>query len=234
MAQLGVSEQDFLSVVAKALGRDTPAKERPTRQEVGPPDFWREDEDIKQRAFELFKNNLEALSGRVVVAKNQDEVICQVNEWLAELKAERIICWEHEELKKILPANSLKATVTYWNGDKSRAEMIQQAAQADVGITWINYAIAYTGTMAVFSGPNTGRSVSLLPPTHIGIFRHSQLVPTMSYVIRHLIDLRGNNQLPTAVNFITGPSRTSDIEMDLSIGVHGPYRTWAVILEEKV
>ncbi|GAB6179530.1 lactate utilization protein C [Desulfotomaculum defluvii] len=233
MAQLGISEQEFLTQVATALGRDIPLTERPERQEIGPPAFWREDEDIKHKALELFKNNLEALSGRVVLVKNPEEVCRQVNTWLAELNAKQVICWDHEELKRILPPEALQAKVRFWNGDNSREQLIEQAAQADVGITWVNYAIAYTGTMAVFSGPTTGRSVSLLPPTHIGIFKRSSLVPTMSHVVRYLVELKGNNKLPTAVNFITGPSRTSDIEMDLSIGVHGPYRTWTIILEDK-
>lgn len=232
MTQLGISEQEFLGTVAKALGREQPLQKAPERKEIGPPEFWAEDEDIKKQVFELFKNNLEALSGRVVLAKKAEEAQTQVNEWLTELNAQRVLCWDHEELKKVLPAEALKATVDYWSNDKSREQLIEQAAQADVGITWANYGIAYTGTMAVFSSPTTGRSVSLLPPTHIGIFKRSNLVPTMSYVVRHLVELKGNNQLPTAINFITGPSRTSDIEMDLSIGVHGPYRTWVVVLDE--
>lgn len=232
MEQLGVSEQEFLSHVAKSLGREKPLTEAPKRNETGPPDFWREDEDIKQKKLELFTKNLEALSGRVFLAKNAEEARQQVIEWLKELKAQRIICWDHKEIKEVLQPDSLGVQVNYWNPDKNREALISQAAQADVGITWINFGIAYTGTMAVFSGPTTGRSVSLLPPTHIGIFKRSDLVPTMSHVVRHMVELKGNNQLPAAINFITGPSRTSDIEMDLSIGVHGPYRTWVIILDE--
>ena len=233
MVQLGVSEQEFLAVVAKALGREKPLTEVARREEIGPPAFWREDEEIKRTDLELFTSNLEALSGRVFLAKNAEEIQKQVNEWLAELKALNVMCWNHEELKQVLPAESIKATVHYWTPEKGREELISQTAKVEVGITWVNYGIAYTGTMAVFSSPKTGRSVSLLPPTHIGIFRRSSLVPTMSYVMRQLIELRGKDKLPTAINFITGPSRTSDIEMDLSIGVHGPYRTWAIILDDE-
>ncbi len=50
----------------------------------------------------------------------------------------------------------------------------------------------------------------------------------MSQVIEELARRRGKEGLPGAINFVTGPSRTSDIEMDLSIGVHGPYRTWVI------
>ena len=63
--------------------------------------------------------------------------------------------------------------------------------------------------------------------------RAGNIVPTMSTVMRHLIDRRGQGSLPSAVDFITGPSRTSDIEMDLSIGVHGPFRVWAIVIDDE-
>jgi L-lactate dehydrogenase complex protein LldG len=233
MEQLGVPEKDFISNVARALGRTEPLKHAPQRDIIGPPDFWKEDEEIKKQSLELFKKNLEGLSGRVVIAKTASEVQQQVKEWLTELEAQNIICWDHGDLKELLQPETLGVNVQMWNDGYSSKELVAQAANADVGITWINFAVAYTGSMAVFSGPRTGRSVSLLPPTHIGICKRSQIVATMSSVMQHLVRLRGEGHLPAAINFITGPSRTSDIEMDLSIGVHGPYRTWVIVLDEQ-
>lgn len=231
--QFGVSQENFLTHVAQALGREQPSTTAPERSEVGPPAFWKEDEPIKGKMLELFVENLETLGGRVYLAKTRDEVSQKLIEWLKELEAKKAICWNDEELKNILETSKLPIEVYYWDANQhTQEELIQLAAQAQVGITWVNYAIAYTGTMAVFSGTGSGRSVSLLPPTHIAIFSRKQLVPTMSTVMRDLIELHGTDKLPSGVSFITGPSRTSDIEMDLSIGVHGPYRTWVVIVDE--
>ena len=224
-------EQAFLNNVAKSLGRDKPLAVAPKRDVVGPPAFWKEQKFDIDQPLKFFKMNLENLTGRVYVVKSSNEANQQVKLWLEELNAKRVIMWDHEELKKVVHIEDTSIKVDYWSKDRPRRELIEAAEQADVGITWADYAIGYTGTIALFSSPTQGRSVSLLPTVHIAIFRKENLVPTMSTVMEDLMERRGVNNLPAAVDFITGPSRTSDIEMDLSIGVHGPVKVWTIILE---
>jgi len=224
-------ETMFLQTVAKALGRDKVLTVPPNRKEIGPPDFWREQKFEAEQPLNLFKANLEALTGKVAIVSNGAEATNQIKLWLKVLNAKAAIVWDHPELHRHIEFSRLGVKTEFWNSDKSRQELIEIAEQADAGITWVNYAIGYTGTVALFNGANTGRSVSLLPPTHIAVMHKSDIVPTMSTVMRHLIERRGQGQLPSAVDFITGPSRTSDIEMDLSIGVHGPFRMWAVVID---
>ncbi|TWH45476.1 lactate utilization protein C [Sporomusa sp. KB1] len=221
----------FLQTVAKALGRDKVLTVPPNRQEVGPPAFWREQKFEAEQPLTLFKANLEALTGKVAIVNNGAEATNQIKLWLKVLNAKAAIVWDHPELHRQIEFSRLGVKIELWNSDKSRQELIEFAEQADAGITWVNYAIGYTGTVALFNSANTGRSVSLLPPTHIAVMHKSDIVPTMSTVMKHLIEQRGQSQLPSAIDFITGPSRTSDIEMDLSIGVHGPFRMWAVVID---
>ena len=224
-------ETMFLQTIAKALGRDKVLTAAPERKEVGPPAFWREQKFEAEQPLTLFKTNLEALTGKVAIVNNGVEATEQIKLWLEVLNAKTAIVWDHPELRKHIEFSRLGVKTELWNSDKSRQELIEIAEQADVGITWVNYAIGYTGTVALFNGANTGRSVSLLPPTHIAVMHKSDIVPTMSTVMRHLIEQRGQGKLPSVVDFITGPSRTSDIEMDLSIGVHGPFRMWDVVID---
>ncbi|WP_094604065.1 Lactate utilization protein C [Sporomusa silvacetica DSM 10669] len=224
-------ETMFLQTVAKALGRDKVLTVPPNRKEIGPPAFWRKQKFEAEQPLKLFKANLEALTGKVAIVNNGAEATNQIKLWLKVLNAKIAIVWDHPELRRQIEFSRLGVKTEFWNSDKSRQELIEIAEQADAGITWVNYAIGYTGTVALFNGANTGRSVSLLPPTHIAVMHKSDIVPTMSTVMRHLIERRGQGQLPSAVDFITGPSRTSDIEMDLSIGVHGPFRMWAVVID---
>ncbi len=224
------TQEEFLTHVAKCLGRSEPLTQPPKRKEVGPPSFWKEQEHYYDQTFELFKKNLENLTGRVVLVKSPQEVRTQVKAWLEELNAKSVMCWDHPDIKELVDPYSLGLKVDFWNPEKDRQTLIDLTATADVGITSVDYAIGYTGTLAVLSGPNQGRSVSVLPPTHIAVFKRSKLVPTMSYVVRDIMAKK--DKLPSGLNFITGPSRTSDIEMDLSIGVHGPFRVWVVILDE--
>lgn len=225
-------EQGFLNQVARVLGRDKPLTTAPKRDEVGPPLFWKEQTFDINQPLDFFKLNLENLTGRVYVAKDDQEASQQIKLWLEELQAKRVIMWDHKELKNVVNLEDTGIHLDYWSPDRHQDELIIAAEQADVGITWVDYAIGYTGTLALFSGPTQGRSVSLLPTVHLAVFRKDNLVPTMSTVMKNLMERRNTKNVPAAIDFITGPSRTSDIEMDLSIGVHGPVKVWAIIIEE--
>ena len=97
-----------------------------------------------------------------------------------------------------------------------------------VGVTGAFAGIAETGTLMVVSGPDTPASTSLLPETHIAILRASRIVPCMEEAWALLRAEHG--VMPRAVNFISGPSRTADIEQTLVLGAHGPYRVHVVIV----
>lgn len=103
------------------------------------------------------------------------------------------------------------------------------AADADlVGISGCFCAVAETGTLMLLSGPQTPATVSLLPETHIALVPASRIVATMEDAFALLRAERGS--LPRAVNFISGPSRTGDIEQTIVLGAHGPCRVHLVLL----
>ena len=103
-------------------------------------------------------------------------------------------------------------------------------AQGDdaVGITGAFCAIAETGTLMLLSGPQTPASVSLLPETHIALVDAARIVPTMEDAFALLRAERGG--LPRSVNFVSGPSRTGDIEQTLVLGAHGPCRVHLIVI----
>lgn len=105
------------------------------------------------------------------------------------------------------------------------------ARDADlVGITGCFCAVAETGTLMMCSSPDTPAAVSLLPETHIAIVRAPRILPCMEDAWNLARQELGN--LPRAVNFISGPSRTGDIEQTIVLGAHGPYRVHLVIVED--
>jgi L-lactate dehydrogenase complex protein LldG len=97
-----------------------------------------------------------------------------------------------------------------------------------VGITGAFCAIAETGTLMTLSGAGTPATVSLLPETHIAILPASRIVRGMEEAWQLARAELG--ELPRAVNFISGPSRTADIEQTVTVGAHGPYRVHIVLL----
>ena len=115
-----------------------------------------------------------------------------------------------------------------WRGAALSLEA--RAAHADdaIGVTGVFGAIAETGTLMLCSGPDTPASVSLLPETHVAIVPVQRIVRVME----DAWDLARAElgQLPRAVNFISGPSRTADIEQTIVMGAHGPYRVHLVLV----
>ena len=106
---------------------------------------------------------------------------------------------------------------------------VREARDADlVGITGAFCAIAETGTLMTLSGRETPATVSLLPETHIAVVRRPRIVRGMEEAWQLARDERG--KLPRSVNFISGPSRTADIEQTVTLGAHGPYRVHVIVV----
>jgi L-lactate dehydrogenase complex protein LldG len=98
-----------------------------------------------------------------------------------------------------------------------------------VGITGCYCAIAETGSLMLLSGADVPPSVSLLPETHIAVVRRSRIVSNMEDAWE--LARAEHRELPRAVNFISGPSRTADIEQTVTLGAHGPYRVHIVLVD---
>jgi L-lactate dehydrogenase complex protein LldG len=106
-------------------------------------------------------------------------------------------------------------------------------AEADdrVSLTPCHAAIAETGTLMLISGAHTPTTLNFLPETHIVVVRHDQVVATYEDGWDRLRAAKAE-LLPRAVNFITGPSRTADIEQHIELGAHGPRRLHIVLVED--
>lgn len=100
-------------------------------------------------------------------------------------------------------------------------------SQDGVGITGAFCGIAETGTLMMLSGAETSPSTSLLPETHVAVLDPRRIVATMEDAWELM--RKEHKQPPRAVNFISGPSRTADIEMTVTMGAHGPYRVLIIL-----
>ena len=99
-----------------------------------------------------------------------------------------------------------------------------------VGITGCFCAIAETGTLMLLSGADTYASAALLPETHIAVIPVSRIVRSMEDAFALAKKERG--ELPRATNFVSGPSRTGDIEQTIVLGAHGPYRVHVILVRD--
>jgi L-lactate dehydrogenase complex protein LldG len=115
-----------------------------------------------------------------------------------------------------------------WAGAGLGVEARPSNGDDKLGITGVFCALAENGTLMLLSGENTHATTSLLPENHIAIVPASRIVRTMEDgwdLLR-----REHAGLPRQVNFVSGPSRTADIEMTLVLGAHGPFRVHVILL----
>jgi L-lactate utilization protein LutC len=101
--------------------------------------------------------------------------------------------------------------------------------EADCGITSADYALADTGSLVMMSGHEESRMVSLLPPVHIAVLPVSRLLVNLDEVLERVPTPA---DVTSSMVFITGPSRTADIEQILVRGVHGPGEITVVLVDE--
>ncbi|MGH7392871.1 MAG: LutC/YkgG family protein, partial [Candidatus Rokuibacteriota bacterium] len=117
--------------------------------------------------------------------------------------------------------------------DDARAALRARVAAADLGLTGADLAIAETGTLVLVSGSGRPRSTALLPPYHVAVFDREALVESLQQV-GLVLEAWHDGSAPAsrgaAIHFITGPSRTADIELTLTRGVHGPREVHAVFV----
>lgn len=124
---------------------------------------------------------------------------------------------------------------TYQPGDLRVAEELERCAAARIGLTGVDAAIAATGTLVLSGGPGRSRAASLLPERHLAVVPTSRIHRSLEAWLAHVrtegkLDafLRNNRQ----IFFVTGPSKSADIELNLTLGVHGPGYVHAVVYDD--
>jgi L-lactate dehydrogenase complex protein LldG len=176
---------------------------------------------------ERFTTELSRLTGKVYVAPDANTAVSQLLMLIG--TDQTVIAWEDlpiPELQSALAQRGINVVSPNFRRD-SRAEQFQTAAQVRIGITGADAGFATTGTLALVTDQGHGRMISLLPPVHIALLlRRSLYARLEDWIIREgTAALKGSS----SIAFITGPSRTSDIEGETILGVHGPREIHVII-----
>lgn len=121
--------------------------------------------------------------------------------------------------------------VHIWNDAIGKENQII-AERADVGITFSDITLAESGTVALFNDKNKGRSISLLPKTFIAIIPKETIVARLTQATGTIHNMiKAEEEIPSCISFVTGPSNSADIEMKLIVGVHGPIKATYIVVE---
>ncbi len=129
------------------------------------------------------------------------------------------------EMDAVEAGRSLGARTLTGDGDCGR-----HLADLDLGITTCDCAVARTGSVVLTPQSGFGRALSVLPPAHLVVARKSQVVTDLSDAYK-LLQARHGRNWPSMITFITGPSRTADIEKILVLGAHGPKKLFVLLLD---
>jgi L-lactate utilization protein LutC len=170
---------------------------------------------------ERFIEELEALGGHGERVGSREEAQEYVLELARERDAKLLVRWDVDELRELgvdAPLGEAGVEVVVWRdlGDPTGV-----ASKADIGLSTAAWAIAETGTLVLEGGPGMGRTVALLPPTHVAVVPVERILGTVPEAIGKYAGGEPGG-LPANVCFHTGPSRSGDIEMSLFVGMHGP------------
>lgn len=201
--------------VRRSLGRtaQTPVSNRPDIYESRQPGSL--DSEI-----ERFFKEIKKLSG-VGQRLTPNEIGSNLKSLLSEQNIRKATVWETPYLNQIGIADLLKAfniDLVPPNAEKHKM------AECDLGVTEADYLLPETGTIVLSSSPEKPRAVSLLPRVHLAIVHSDMLRADMHQVFA---EAKNKNYLV----FITGPSRTADIELTTTLGVHGPRDLYVWMME---
>lgn len=225
-----VDQSSVLDDVRRALGRTATLPPQPLEGFIEP--------TIKAEVPELIMRfTEEATAVRAQVHRVSDKLqfvdklaeICAANKD-QEIALSRSELFAEMGLASMLIARSFSTSTELDALD--HASLVARLSNCGAGVTTADYAIAETGTIVLSSDEPNALLVSLLPPVHIALLRSSQIMASLDEVISRLSKERINLADPSrSVTLITGPSRTSDVELVLSIGVHGPKELHVIISE---
>ena len=235
------SREAFLARVRQALQSGKPPHHNgaASGQNGEAVSLVQEGEDLAVR----LQKELEGVGGRVARVRHAAEAARYVTRLAEEKGAEVVVRWQSDLLDMLEIDDALQAagsevhTAAPPNEAEAadrRQELRDLLARADLGLSGVDAVIAETGTLMLKAQPGQMRGVSLLPPVHVAVARTDQVVASFADALLRVRQSGENLQenLTSCISFVTGPSRTGDIELKLTVGVHGPGEMHLILLDD--
>ncbi|MBL8734726.1 MAG: lactate utilization protein [Planctomycetes bacterium] len=173
---------------------------------------------------ERFATMLRQVGGACEQVRDLAAAARRVAELLAAAEVRSLAVSDAPELAGVLEA--LPPTIRVYGPESDRTTLLA----ADCGLSTAQVGIAETGSLVLVAADERHRLCSLLPPRHLVLLPCSRLCASLGAALAALSSPDGRPRSPT-VTFVTGPSRTADIELELVIGVHGPRHLHVLLIE---
>jgi L-lactate dehydrogenase complex protein LldG len=223
----GVPKKEFLASVRRALGRKQSPPDPPYfHLDESLPELNAQAAAVQQRLaasrsplLDNLAEKAEAGGWHVYRAPGYGEVIEYIASLVGSLGVEQVVRTDQEVFSNAPVDSALGnlglSVITVAQGeDRSRELLRQDIIDAGLGITGADYAVAETGSVVILPRKGLSRLVSVVPPVHLALVRPQDVVETLDdlFLLRRLEFHRNGGDMGSYLNFITGPSRTADIE----------------------
>ena len=242
---MGTSKSEFLASVRRALGRQAgpPQPEYP-RLAQGVDHLEEQAREVRERVRAKQGALLDKLAEvaqlrgwQVRRTPDPEEAIDYVQSLASGLGTDRVVRSSQEVFETVpvdatLTGMGIIVTEVAHSEGRSRESLRERVAMSGMGITGVDYAIAETGSAVIVPRKGLGRLVSLVPPVHVALVRPEDVIESLDdlFLLRRLEYMRNGGDKGPYLNFITGPSRTADIEQTIVVGVHGPKEVHMLLL----
>lgn len=235
------NREKFLSKISSSLNRQEMPLEKPSRQ-------WKHNpyEENKRAVTEnelmiAFIEQCSRLNNTTVVEVDAARVTQVIANEVKNYGGESVALWNDQRLSDLnikqltmeqWPTENIRVHV--WDSSLGRTENFERTNASNIGIAYAEYALAESGTVVLYSAEGQGKAVGLLPNAFIAVVKKSTLRPRITQAVAEIHQrVEKGELLPAAIDFVSGPSNSADIEMDLVVGVHGPiYVTYIVVKDQ--
>ncbi len=214
-----IAREEILGKVRAALqrGPNTPVSPVPPTGRVGPRATGAMEAEIEMLFAEIGK-----LTGVTRRLAGRDDLESALADLVKVETVKKATLWATPDLQEWDVAGGLRSLGVELVSPQASMRAV---AECDLGVTGVDAALPETGTLLLRSSPEKPRVVSLLPRVHLAILRPSALRADLHQAFA---EVKGDGY----VVLVTGPSRTADIELTLTLGVHGPKSLHAWLLDE--
>ncbi|GEK35253.1 LutC/YkgG family protein [Kurthia sibirica] len=231
----------------KFLSKITTALERPFLPGMKPEKKWQhhpEEQRLSKMSIdELLPAFIEQCSKihTDVVTVDKANLTLALHNLVVKYGGESVALWQDERLTALgisklcedtWPTNNIQVHI--WDPTLDRTTNFERTNASNIGIAFAEYALAESGTVVLQSAAGQGKAIGLLPNAFIAIVNKSTLKPRITQAVAEIHQIvEAGELLPASIDFVSGPSNSADIEMDLVVGVHGPiYVTYIVVTDE--
>lgn len=228
------SREVFLSTVRRSLGRTGPTAPASNGAPSATRDATiRQDTLSREQLVTRFEEEVKKVHGVVSRVSGHGELSSLLGALIEEKGIRNVVRWDTPALTNLddalTGAGAKVLPISLEQNEVSGVEQRNALAEADMGLTEVDYAVADIGSLVMRASGPQSRLASVIPPIHVAIVTPDKIVSSLHDLLPLLNTADG---LPSAVSLVTGPSRTADIETIRTVGIHGPIELHVVILEK--